>query len=55
MLILVCIWFIINSDTVHRKHRILIFKIIMFGVMRPHKPIGGYQGLGQDILPLWPV
>jgi hypothetical protein len=29
----VCIWFVINSDKVYRKCRILRFKIIVFWVM----------------------
>ena len=40
-----------NSDTKHRKCRILRFKIIVFRVMELCSQTGGYQGFGQVILP----
>lgn len=43
-------WLVINSDTMHRKCRILRSKITEFRGMELCNLIGGYGGFGQDIL-----
>jgi len=46
-----CSWFVIKSEAMHGKCKILRFTIIIFRVMRPCNLTGGYQGFIADILP----
>jgi len=54
----VCVWFVINTDTVHGKCTVIIFNIIEFRIMGPFNLTGGYRVFIGDILPLfsiWPA
>jgi len=53
LIIHVCIWFVINTDTIHRKCTVIIFKIVEFWIMGPFNLIGGYRVFIEDVLPLF--
>ena len=57
LIICVCVWFVIKTNTVHGKCTEIIFKIIEFRVMRPFNLTGGYRVFIDDVLPIfsnWP-